>query len=98
MFDLARHYPGWRFTAVDPSAPMLEICSRKAQEQGIAPRCFFHADYLSSLSTPDRFDAATCFLVSHFLTDRDERQALFTESGIQNLPLNCRCAKYFLLT
>lgn len=86
IFGLGRHHPHWRFTAVDTSRHMLEICQRKAREQGIASRCTFHADHLSSLSTSDKFDAATCFLVSHFLTDRDERQALFTEIGSRLVP------------
>lgn len=86
IFGLAHHYPGWRFTAVDPSEPMLEICRRKAQEQGIASRCTFHVGYLSSLATSEKFDAATCVLVSHFLTDRNERQALFEEIGARLVP------------
>jgi len=36
LFDLAKHNPQWKFTAVDPAAPMLELCRRKAEEQGIA--------------------------------------------------------------
>src|SRR5205823_12959329 len=41
LIDLARRFPGWRFVAVEPSAPMLDICRRKAEEHGIADRCEF---------------------------------------------------------
>lgn len=81
LFDLAEHNPQWRFTVVDPAAPMLEICQRKAKEQGIEKRCTFHEGFLSTLPHTDKFDAATCILVSHFLTVVEERRALFTEIG-----------------
>src|SRR5262245_30065050 len=38
----AQRFPGWRFTAVEPSGPMLAVCRRKAEECGIAARCQFH--------------------------------------------------------
>lgn len=66
MVSLARHYPGWRFTAVDPSMHMLKVCERKVRKLRIEGRCTFHPGYLGSLSAPDQFDAATCFLVSHY--------------------------------
>lgn len=77
LFGLAHQYPHWHFTAVDPSEPMMEVCQSRAQKQGIASRCAFHAGYLSSLETADKFDAATCLLVSHFIKDTEERRALF---------------------
>jgi tRNA (cmo5U34)-methyltransferase len=49
LIDLARRFPGWRFVAVEPSAPMLDICRRKAEEHGIADRCEFHQGYLETL-------------------------------------------------
>ncbi len=86
IFGLAHHYPQWRFTAVDPSASMMEICREKAQEQGIASRCSFHADYLSSLNPADKFDAATCLLASHFIKDKEERRNLFRETASRLVP------------
>lgn len=76
---LAKQHPGWRFTAVEPSAPMLEICQQHAEEQGFASRCHFHQGYLASLVTTEPFDAATCFLVSQFILERDERVRFFNE-------------------
>ena len=74
LLALGRFFPGWRFTAVEPSAPMLDVCRRKAAEAGIADRCEFHTGYVHELSPPaEPFDAATSILVSQFITDRARR-------------------------
>ncbi|TDU25625.1 tRNA (cmo5U34)-methyltransferase [Panacagrimonas perspica] len=79
MMALAPLFPSWHFTAVDPSAPMLAVCRRKAEDAGFASRCTFHEGYLDSLSTPADFDAATCVLVSQFLLERNARVGLFRQ-------------------
>jgi tRNA (cmo5U34)-methyltransferase len=77
VLDLAERFPGWRFVAVEPSAPMLDVCRRKAEERGIADRCEFHEGYLESLPPGEAFDAATSLLVSQFILDREERSGFF---------------------
>ncbi|WP_435019885.1 class I SAM-dependent methyltransferase [Tundrisphaera sp. TA3] len=77
VIDLAERFPGWRFVAVEPSAPMLDVCRRKAEERGIAARCVFHEGYLESLPPCEEFDAATSLLVSQFILDRAERSGFF---------------------
>lgn len=67
---LAEAFPQWRFTAVEPAAPMLAICRRRAEEAGIASRCTFHEGYLESLPATDPFDAATCLLVAFSSRER----------------------------
>jgi len=74
---LARRHPGWTFTAVDPSAAMLDVCRGKAERGGFADRCRFHEGYLESLPAEGGFDAATCFLVSQFIQDLSARSAFF---------------------
>lgn len=74
---LAERFPSWRFVAVEPSAPMLDVCRRKADERGIAARCEFHEGYLESLPPGEAFDAATSLLVSQFMLDRDARSTFF---------------------
>ncbi len=74
---LARKFPSWSFTAVEPSVPMLEVFRRRAEETGISSRCTFHAGYLDSLPAGRAFDAATAFLVSQFILDRNERSQFF---------------------
>ena len=77
LIYLAEKFPEWRFTAVEPSLPMLNVCQRRAEQCGIASRCHFHAGYLDTLSQANRFDAATAFLVSHFITNYEDRRAFF---------------------
>lgn len=79
IIALAKRFPGWHFTAVEPSAAMLDVFHRRAEEQGIAARCHFHPGYLESLpkSESGAFDAATAFLVSQFILDRHERVRFF---------------------
>ena len=74
---LARTFPGWSFTAVEPSTAMLDQCRRKLAAIGAEPRCQFHEGYLETLEAPGPFDAATSILVSHFLVDREERCQFF---------------------
>lgn len=74
---LAQTFPEWHFTAVEPSTAMLDVFRRRAEEHGIAARCVFHAGYLDSLPSQGSFDAATAFLVSHFILERHVRSAFF---------------------
>ena len=74
---LARQFPEWHFTAVEPSTAMLDVFQRRAEEHGISSRCVFHPGYLDSLPSRGSFDAATAFLVSHFLLERHIRSAFF---------------------
>lgn len=77
ILHLAEKFPGWHFTAVEPSLPMLDVCRSRAEEQGISSRCVFHGGYLDSLPAGEAFDAATSFLVSQFITDREGRSGFF---------------------
>lgn len=77
LIYLARKFPQWRFAVVEPSAPMLEVCRRKAGECGITPRCVFHEGYLDSLPPSAAFDAATSLLVSQFILAPEARAGFF---------------------
>lgn len=79
MAHLAQRNPAWRFTLVEPSGPMLEVCRQRAHREGFATRCHFHQGYLDSLPATGPHDAATCFLVSQFILDRQERSDFFRE-------------------
>lgn len=79
LLTLAAHFPQARLTAVEPSAPMLTLCRRRATEHGFADRCTFHAGYLDSLPAGEPFHAATSLLVSHFITDRADRLAYYRQ-------------------
>lgn len=77
ILALAERFPGWRFVAVEPSAPMLALCRGKVSEVGIADRCEFHEGYLDSLPETKPFHAATSFLVSHFILETAQRCDFF---------------------
>ncbi|MCQ2029513.1 class I SAM-dependent methyltransferase [Pseudomonas zhaodongensis] len=74
---LADRFPGWRFTAVDPSGAMLERCRERASQGGFLSRCNFHEGYLGTLPLQPVHDGGTCFLVSQFLLDHQARTAFF---------------------
>jgi tRNA (cmo5U34)-methyltransferase len=77
LIYLAQKFPRWRFAVVEPAAPMLAVCRRKADELGITPRCVFHEGYLESLPVSEPFDAATSLLVSQFILATDARAGFF---------------------
>ncbi len=81
LLVLAEAFPEWQFTAVEPSAPMLEVCQQKAENSGIAARCEFHHGYVDTLPVTREFDAATSLLVSQFVLDPDLRIDFFREIG-----------------
>ena len=81
LIYLAQKFPQWHFTAVEPSAPMLQVCRRKAEECGIVSRCFFHEGYLDSLPPSEPFDAATSLLVSQFILEPEARSTFFRTIG-----------------
>lgn len=77
LLFLADAFPNWEFTALDISAPMLDVCRERVSSAGCAERCQMHVGPVSSLAAAASFDAATCILVSQFLTNLDERRELF---------------------
>ncbi|MEL6775907.1 MAG: class I SAM-dependent methyltransferase [Cyanobacteria bacterium J06597_16] len=77
LIYLAREFPQWRFTAVDPASAMLDVCRQKAEACGVASRCTWHEGYLDSLPASEPFHAATCLLVSHFFMQQKERRDFF---------------------
>jgi tRNA (cmo5U34)-methyltransferase len=79
LIYLAQEFPQWQFTAIEPASAMLTTCRQKAEECGVASRCTWHEGYLDSLPPSESFDAATCFLVSHFLMRKEERRNLFSQ-------------------
>jgi tRNA (cmo5U34)-methyltransferase len=74
---LATRFPNWRFTAVEPSGSMLNVCRQRAEKEGFVSRCIFHEGYVESLTNVELHDAATCFMVSQFILDNQERSKFF---------------------
>lgn len=76
---LAEAFPGWRFTAVDPSAPMLGVCRKRLAAAGVLDRCTLHVGRLDSLPPSAPFDGGSALLVSQFITDPEARRGFFAE-------------------
>lgn len=79
LLDLARTFPGWSFTCVEPAPAMLDVCRQKVAASGLSDRCLLHEGYLESLPPQAPFDAATALLVSHFLVEPAARRGFFAE-------------------
>ncbi|MBV8617408.1 MAG: class I SAM-dependent methyltransferase [Curvibacter sp.] len=69
--------PGWRFTAVDPSGPMLELARRHLEAAGLSSRVDWIHGQVQDVPAQEPFDAATLIGVLHHLpTDAQKRQIL----------------------
>ncbi|MEP3244692.1 MAG: class I SAM-dependent methyltransferase [Sneathiella sp.] len=86
LLFLAKQFPGWQFAVVEPSEAMLQVCRRSVTRAGFTSRCVFHHGYLETLEAEQKHDAATCFLVSHFIMDIQKRSLLFRQIAEQLKP------------
>jgi tRNA (cmo5U34)-methyltransferase len=68
----AREASGWSFTGVDPSAEMLSRARQKIDEAGATDRVSLVRGTAED-APREAFDAATAFLVLHFLPDNGAR-------------------------
>jgi tRNA (cmo5U34)-methyltransferase len=59
--------PGWRLVGVDPSRDMLALAQSLAESLGVQDRVELVRGTVEDLSAEQRFDAATCLYVLHFL-------------------------------
>lgn len=57
----------WTFTAVEPSAAMVDVARARIDDAGLTNRVTFHVGTLDTLDDADPFDAATAVLVMHFM-------------------------------
>lgn len=75
---LAQIYPRWRFTALDPSGPMLDRCRTRLSRAGLSNRCAYHQGYIDTFAPEGAFDGATSLLVSQFIVERERRVDFFS--------------------
>jgi len=80
---LAKRFPGWNFTAVDPSSAMMEICHKRLRDINMDSRCDFRIGYVDGLSSSERYDAATSILVSQFISERKSRINFFRQIALR---------------
>ncbi|KPG96594.1 class I SAM-dependent methyltransferase [Pseudomonas sp. RIT-PI-r] len=68
--------PGWTFTAVDPSAPMLEAATQQLQANDLLHRTQVHLGQVDDLPADESFDAATLIGVLHHLPGDAAKQQI----------------------
>lgn len=67
IITAGRLEPNWRFTAVDPSQPMLDLAVQRLGAAGFAKRTEVQLGYVDDLPADATFDAATLIGVLHHL-------------------------------
>lgn len=67
--------PSWRFTAVDPSAAMIELAGARLKAAGFGDRVALHRGYVDDLDL-EPFDGATLIGVLHHLQGEEAKQAI----------------------
>lgn len=67
--------PAWRFLAVDPSEPMLDVARDNVATAGAADRVSFQCGTIADVGTDDRYDAATLIGVLHHVPGAESKVA-----------------------
>ena len=76
IIAMARLEPGWRFTAVDPSEPMLEAARQQLQANALLDRVDLHLGRVEDLPADQPYDAATLIGVLHHLPGDAAKQQI----------------------
>ena len=71
--------PGWRFTGVDPSDPMLAVARTRLESEGLLARTQLHVGALPTLPEGPPFDGAQMLGVLHHVEGEEARLALLRE-------------------
>lgn len=78
ILTVAPMRPGWRFTAVDPSPPMLELAVSRLAQAGLLDRTEVMAGTVADLPA-EPFDAATLIGVLHHLPSAAEKAEILSD-------------------
>ncbi|RKH97729.1 methyltransferase [Corallococcus sp. AB038B] len=71
--------PGWRFTGVEPSGPMLEVARKRLEAEGLLSRTHLHEGELRTLPQGPPFDGVQLMGVLHHVEGEDARVELLRE-------------------
>ncbi|MFP2895652.1 class I SAM-dependent methyltransferase [Corallococcus sp. 4LFB] len=90
--------PGWRFTGVEPSGPMLEVARKRLDAEGLLARTHLHEGELRTLPPGPPFDGAQLMGVLHHVDGDEARVELLREVTRRLKPgaplvLGCRVGK-----
>lgn len=71
--------PGWRFTGVEPSEPMLDVARKRLETEGLLSRTHLHLGELRTLPPGPPFDGAQMMGVLHHVEGEEARLELLRE-------------------
>lgn len=85
---MGRSHPRWRFTAVDPSAAMLDRCRARvtAASNGLDERVGYVCEPVEETTQAHSFDAATSIFVAHFIQNKVAKRRFFQSIAAQLAP------------
>jgi tRNA (cmo5U34)-methyltransferase len=78
--------PQWRFTAVDPSQPMMDLAVARLTEAGLLNRTDVVLGTVDDLPPDARFDAATLIGVLHHLPGDEAKRAILRSLALRLKP------------
>jgi len=76
IIAMAKLEPGWRFTAVDPSEPMLEAAKQQLAANNLLEKTELHLGHVEDLPADASYDAATLIGVLHHLEGDDAKRQI----------------------
>lgn len=76
IIAMAALEPGWRFTALDPCEPMLEVARQQLDARGLLARTDIHLGHIEDLAADATYDAATLVGVLHHLGGDDAKRRI----------------------
>ncbi|SDZ09719.1 tRNA (cmo5U34)-methyltransferase [Evansella caseinilytica] len=86
LVTLGAFEPQWRFTALDPSQPMLAIAKKRTENVNLSHRVCFMNGTPEQLPSEAIYDGATCLLVLHFLKERTEKRQFLAQIAARLKP------------
>jgi tRNA (cmo5U34)-methyltransferase len=97
IMTAGRLEPNWRFTAVDPSQPMLDLAVQRLTAAGLAERTDARLGYVEDLPADAPFDAATLIGVLHHLPGTEAKARILRSIMVRlkpGAPLILACNQY----
>ncbi|MBT5241277.1 MAG: class I SAM-dependent methyltransferase [Rhodospirillaceae bacterium] len=85
ILTLADFDQTWIFTAVEPSAPMVDVARARIEAAGLSDRVEFHVGTIDTLEDQGPFDAATAILMMQFVPV-EEKAAVFNDISTRLKP------------
>lgn len=87
----------WRFTAIDPSEPMLDLAVQRLTAAGLGGRTEARLGYVEDLPADAQFDAATLIGVLHHLPGTEAKAGILKSMAMRlrpGAPLILACNHY----